>query len=142
MENGERMRDWAFNVVVTLVVMIVFSILVGCASTGDIRSSAPIKTANSQQSPKKIANCVLHDAQDEVGKLWFPYWQAPTMSEVNGAYKLFFVSGRPVGELTVKPDEKGGSIIELRAIGVFWGKDLLWDYAMRCAGIKTEGDDH
>ena len=94
------------------LVVVCFS---GCAPTlTDIRNLQPCRMMLSSLPPQKVANCVVSDAMGEASL--DGYWGLVTIAEREGIYNLtVFSMGGPSGELLVKPDGKGGSLIEYRS---------------------------
>lgn len=105
----------------------------GCASFGEIRNSEPVKaTFIADQTPKKIANCVLYELKNEDGL-------APILAEKNNSF-FIMVSGAPdfgksynFGELSFKPLDNGTKI-ELRMNYFFNAQTAyLWDKIVNCS---------
>ena len=93
---------------------------------------------SSLKPPQKIANCVAYETQAEAGT-WSQYWHMVSITERDGIYNLSVIrntitSLAVMGELTVKPDGQGGSLIEYRSLALLQtGTERLWEYVMRCA---------
>ena len=110
--------------------------IVSCASIQNIQSSAPTITMASSKSAKQMHNCFVQSSviSDLTG-------MGNTISliqtEENGTYKVLihwvnlFMSA-PDAEITFKPKEGSGSIIEIRK-GFRPNIDkALWDYIISC----------
>ena len=106
-------------------ILCVFFVLLftGCAPTlSEIRTSHPVTIIKSSKSPKSLANCIYYETQLEGDKRWNPYWNKVDMTENNGIYHLTlsYSGGGLVpqnfstAEITIKPADKGKSIIEIR----------------------------
>lgn len=118
---------------------LVVGFLNGCAPTvTDIRNSNPVRMMSSPKPPQKVANCVSYEAQAEAGTLT-QYWHLVNMTERDGIYNLAVVRNTLIsltvmGELTVRPDGQGGSLIEYRCVSIVQGGiDHFWDYVKKCA---------
>ena len=128
-------RLWGMGSKVAVVVLVVVCFS-GCAATlTDIRNSHPSRMMFSSLPPQKVANCVVSDAMGEASG--DGYWVLVTIVEREGIYNLtVFDRGGPSGELLVKPDGKGGSLIEYRSlvkIEIGGAVREFWKHVEKCA---------
>jgi hypothetical protein len=136
--ENEMVRSAHPTLTFLLILILCFNFLFGCVTVSDIRNSTPVRVMSSPQSPQKIANCVGYETQAEAGN-WNKYWDIVSITELDGVYKISVVvntitSLRIVGELTIKPDAKGGSLIEYRSLALVQGGiERLWSYVKKCA---------
>jgi hypothetical protein len=119
-------------------------ILAGCASLTDIRQSNPVETFQSTQPPNKVANCIAYESQAAMDS-WNRYWDPAKVTEKDGTYKilvtlsggLFVPFTKPMAELTISPDQNGGSNIEFRTASVWGGRDQFLAMVKQCAAPQN-----
>jgi hypothetical protein len=121
---------------VKAVVMVVSLGIIGCASVQNIQSSEPTITMTSRKSAKQMQNCFVQSSviSDFTG---MGNSISLIQTEENGIYKvlihwvnLFFSA--PDAEITFKPEEGGGSIIEIRKGSRPSIDKALWNYISSC----------
>jgi len=120
--------------------------LAGCAPTlTEIRSSNPDNIIESPRSPQSLANCIYYEAQTEADK-FNSFWNRIDMTEQESIYRLSLISTGglfvtqtiPTAEVTIKPNGKGGSIVEIRSHNapVRTGPRHVLEYVEKCAQQK------
>jgi hypothetical protein len=117
-----------------LLLVLIITCGLGCATAADIRAKAPYHTLLSGKQAKKIVDCVLHRAPAEVTCAAVPYYHFSLSEEPPGTFHILAeIPGQPSGEAVFIPAENGGTVVELRARWNFWGKESFWECIERCA---------
>jgi hypothetical protein len=115
-------------------------IIEGCAvPLSTIRQAEPHYTLTSEGPPKKIANCIAYESQKGIERSGCA-WDSAKLTEIDGIYKIlvtltggFLITNTGiVAEITVKPSQSGGSIIEYRPGNIIGPcKDSFWDNVVK-----------
>jgi hypothetical protein len=125
-----------------VVVALILSVVLGCFPTlTEIRSSNPAAIIEFDKPPQPLANCIKYEAMQELDNS-FRHWSRIDMTEQDGTVTLLFTNEAgvygtiPLYEIVIKPNGKGGSIIELRSHNRprnWEGRERLLVHVRKCA---------